>query len=75
MEGDNARAFAGSDVQMASSLRFSELPAKTGSASRQGQNGKEVAATGQVETRPTRVAGANPGEDSDNELQSASDLR
>ncbi len=64
MEGEHIEAFAGSDMQLASTLRFTELPDRSG---------KQVTGTGGNDSR--RVARVNSGKDSDPEVQSASDLQ
>ena len=64
MEGDHVEVFAGSDMQLASTLRFTELPDR---------NARKVSAIGGTDAQ--RVAKAKSGEDSNQEVQSASDLR
>ncbi len=64
MEGDHVEAFAGSDMQLASTLRFTELPDRSA---------QKVSAIDGKDT--LRVVKANSGEDSNQEVQSASDLR
>jgi hypothetical protein len=65
MEGRNNEAFAGSDTQLAATLRFTELPQRNrvNTASRRSRAGTP------------QVAKANLGEGSDAGVQSASDLR
>lgn len=64
MEGDHVEVFSGSDIQLASTLRFTELP------DRQGQ---QVTSAGR--NNESRVAERKSGGDSTQEVQSASDLR
>jgi hypothetical protein len=66
MEAENAEVFAGSDTQLASTLRFTDV-VKPGT--------KEVAGARPLTLNPPQIATANLGEDSDHEVQSASDLR
>ena len=66
MEGHHAEPFAGSDVQLASSLRFLELPT---------QNRQELTSPAPRSGESTRISKANSGEDSRDRVQSASDLR
>ena len=66
MEGHHVEAFAGSDTQLAGTLRFTQLPDR---------NSGELASDSQHKADSTRVAKANLGEDSGDEVQSASDLR
>lgn len=63
MEGDHIEAFGGSDIQLASTLRFTEISARDRS---------QVTSTDGV---PKRVARLNSSEKADHEVQSASDLR
>ncbi len=64
MEGDHIEAFAGSDMQLASTLRFTELPDRSG---------QQMSVTDRNDS--WRVAKAKSGEDSNQEVQSASDLQ
>jgi hypothetical protein len=66
MEGRNAERFAGSDIQLAAALRFTELPERKAA---------DTARRNPQKTAAARVAAANSGEDFDSGVQSASDLR
>jgi hypothetical protein len=67
MEGQHVAAFAGSDVQLASSLSFIQSPRPSE---------EELTLTPAADkSDASRVARRNPGEDSANQVQSASDLR
>jgi hypothetical protein len=66
MEADHAEVFAGSDMQLASTLRFTEVVKA---------DEQQVAGAGQMTLDPPQIAEANLGEDRNQEVQSASDLR
>jgi hypothetical protein len=66
MEGRNSEVFAGSDTQLAATLRFTQLPER---------NRGNTASEHRSRAGTPQVAKANFGEDSDDEVQSASDLR
>ena len=63
MEGDHIEAFAGSDIQLASTLRFTELPARE----------KQVTEAGGATQK--RVAELKSSGNLNQEVQSASDLK
>ncbi len=66
MEGHNVEAFAGSDTQLASTLRFVQKPETAA---------KPVAASPPDGVARSGIARANSGEESTDKVQSASDLR